>query len=63
MDWKLIIQQLLDAGMTQQTIADACATNQSHISGIYRRRCMCPNWDLGERLRKLHERVMRKRNR
>lgn len=53
MDWTSLIQQLLDSGMTQAEIADACDTGQSHISGLYRGDRKCPNWELGERLRAL----------
>jgi len=34
MDWKNIIHELQESGMTQQEIADACNTGQSHISSL-----------------------------
>ena len=50
MDWTLVIKDLLDSGMTQAQIADACDTGQSHISSIYRGDRKVPNWSLGDRL-------------
>ncbi|MEK7499827.1 MAG: hypothetical protein AAB649_04440 [Patescibacteria group bacterium] len=54
MNWTKIIQDLLDAGLTQAQIADSCATGQSHISGLYRGERKCPNYDLGEKILALH---------
>ena len=54
MNWKTLIQNLLDAGLTQSQIALTCKTGQSHISGLYRGERKCPNHDLGEAIIKLH---------
>lgn len=63
MNWTNLIQDLLDAGMTQAEIAEKCDTGQSHISCLYRGERKCPNYDLGEALVALHKRVMRRANR
>jgi len=54
MNWKNLIKGLLDAGMTQVQIAEACETGQSHISSLYRGDRKQPNWLLGDRLVALH---------
>lgn len=54
MNWKTLIQNLIDHGLTQAQIADRCNTGQSYISDLYRVNRKCPNWHLGESLRKLH---------
>jgi CRP-like cAMP-binding protein len=54
MNWTSIIQDLLDAGMTQAQIADACDTGQSHVSGLLRGDRKQPGWSLGDRLIALH---------
>ena len=50
MDWKIIIQELQELGLTQQQIADACGTGQSHISCLARGARTEPRHSLGERL-------------
>jgi transcriptional regulator with XRE-family HTH domain len=54
MDWKNIIHELQESGMTQQEIADACNTGQSHISSLANGKRHEPRYSLGDRLRKLH---------
>ena len=54
MDWKIIIQELQDSGLTQMQIADACGTGQSHISSLARGARIEPRHSLGERLLRLH---------
>lgn len=54
MDWKKLIGDLLQAGMTQQEIADRCGSKQSTISEIYRGDTADPRYALGEKLKKLH---------
>lgn len=56
MNWNTIIQDLLDAGLTQVSIAQECDTGQSHISALYRGDRKNPNWPLGQRLIDLHAR-------
>ncbi len=55
MDWPKIIQSLLDTGMTQVQLAEACDTGQSHISGLLRGERKQPGWSLGNRLLKLYD--------
>lgn len=54
MDWKTLILELQESGLTQYEIAQACDTGQSHISGLARGARRSPGWELGERIRKLH---------
>ncbi len=54
MNWPNVIQDLLNAGMTQTEIAEACDTGQSHVSGLLRGDRKNPNWPLGQRLLDLH---------
>lgn len=54
MNWKILIQNLIDNGLTQVQIAERCHTGQSHISGLLTGYRKCPNWHLGEMLRNLH---------
>jgi transcriptional regulator with XRE-family HTH domain len=51
MDWKNIIHELQESGMTQQEIADACNTGQSHISSLANGKRHEPRYSLGDRLR------------
>jgi hypothetical protein len=54
MNWPNIISDLMESGMTQAQIADAVDTGQSHISGLRRGDRKIPNWQLGDRLIRLH---------
>lgn len=54
MDWKIIIHELQESGLTQQQIAEACETGQSHVSSLARGERLEPRWSLGERLLRLH---------
>lgn len=54
MDWKTLILDLQGAGLSQGQIALACKTGQSHISSLARGTRRCPNWELGDRLLRLH---------
>jgi hypothetical protein len=54
MDWKTLIQDLMNVGLTQASIAASVDSGQSHISCLYRGDRKTPNWDLGQRLLKLH---------
>jgi transcriptional regulator with XRE-family HTH domain len=61
MDWKQLIADLLEAGMTQQEIADRCGSKQTTISEIARGVTADPRYALGEKLRRLHARKLAKR--
>lgn len=54
MNWKKLIQDLMDAGVTQAVIADKCGTSQGYISGLYRGDRKSPNYELGSKLVALH---------
>lgn len=53
MDWKSLIQALLDGGMTQVQIAAACGVAQSSVSDLYRGKNSGPSYDFGRRLEAL----------
>lgn len=57
MNWKTIIQEIMDSGLSQSEIANKCGTGQSHISGLYLGHRKCPNWVLGDALIRLHKEV------
>jgi transcriptional regulator with XRE-family HTH domain len=59
MDWKALIQELLDVGMTQAGIAERCGVKQNTVSDLYRRESKRPSYEFGIALTKLHA----KRNR
>lgn len=54
MNWPNLISELMASGMTQAQIADAVNTGQSHISGLLLGNRKIPNWQLGDRLLRLH---------
>lgn len=56
MDWKALIQRLLDAGMTQVQIAADCGVAQSSVSDLYRGASKSPSFDFGARLVALDQR-------
>lgn len=57
MNWKTLIQQMLDSGKTQAWIATQCGTGQSHISQLYKGKRKQPNWELGNKLIRLNRKV------
>jgi len=63
MNWKNLIADLMDSGMTQAEIADACLTSQGHISDLYRGARLQPGWALGDRIRNLHRKCRRRMER
>jgi len=52
--WKKIITELMESGLTQAQIAAAVDAVQGHISGLLHGKCKTPNWQLGDRLLRLH---------
>jgi len=62
MNWTNVIQDLIDAGMTQAQIAEKCNTGQSHISSLLSGDRKSPNWILGDSILRLHKskRLIRK---
>lgn len=63
MNWKNLIADLMDSGMTQAEIAEKCLTSQGHVSDLYRGVRVQPGWALGERLRALHRKCRRRMER
>ena len=61
MNWKLIISDLKDCGVTQMQIASLCGSSQGHISELLTGKCKQPNWQLGDALLKLHQQHCRKK--
>lgn len=55
-----LVNQLLDAGLTQQSIAEHIGVRQPTISGIANSQQTEMLWVHGERLRELHKRIKRR---
>lgn len=58
-EWKRLIQELLDAALTQAEIASRCGVKQSTVSDLYRLPERTPNYDFGRALIDLHKRTTR----
>ncbi|RIQ16069.1 helix-turn-helix domain-containing protein [Bordetella avium] len=58
MNWKLIIQELCSEGLTQVQIAQEVGVKQSTIAGILAGAQRDLRWTYGEKLRRLHRRVV-----
>jgi transcriptional regulator with XRE-family HTH domain len=54
MDWKTVIADLQEAGLSQLQIARECEASQPTISELATGKTVNPSWKLGEALRKLH---------
>lgn len=52
-----IIKELIDSGMTQSDIAQACSITQPYVSDLLTGRRNCPNWVIGDALISLHKEV------
>jgi transcriptional regulator with XRE-family HTH domain len=62
MNWKLLIAEIQERGdLTQTEIAEKCGTAQSTISSLIRRDGGEPNFSLGEKLKDLHKRVSKRK--
>lgn len=55
MDWKNMIRELMESGVTQLQMAARLQVSQGTISDLYTGRTATPNWTTGEALRKLHQ--------
>jgi len=60
MDWKSLIQDLLDSGMTQTAIGDQIFLSQSCVNDLLKGRTKDIRWRSGDALMRLHMRVMKK---
>ena len=47
MDWKLLIGELMAAGVTQEQLAERCGAAQSTISDLHRGATRTPSYTLG----------------
>ena len=56
MDWKTLIQKLIDMGMTQQQIAAHCGVSQSSISDLASGNAKKPRFDTGAAIVELAKR-------
>jgi predicted transcriptional regulator len=56
MDWKTLIRDLVNSGMSQAAIAMNIGVTQPTISGIVKGSQKDVRWSIGERLRALHAR-------
>lgn len=60
MNWKLLIKELLDSGMTQVEIANFIGVKQPSIVDILQDRVKSVRWDMGDKILKLHKKIKRK---
>ena len=61
MDWKNLIQDLRDSGLTQNEIADKAGCSQAYISDLSNgKRGKSVSYEIGTRLRDLHKSTVRK---
>lgn len=61
MDWKQLIADLVALGQTYQQIGDACGMSKGHVHDLKTGRHDDVLWARGEKLRKLHARLMRRK--
>ncbi len=52
--WKQMLQQLRDANMTWQMIADRCKVSRGTVHDLWTERTKNPRKDVARRLRRLH---------
>jgi Predicted transcriptional regulator with C-terminal CBS domains len=58
MNWKTIIQDLKDRGLTQEEIASRVGCSQNYVSDLYNgKRGQALSYSLGQRLVTLHKSV------
>ena len=63
MDWKTIIKEIQDCGLTQNQIKAACGCSQSLISAIATGTKGNPSFATGQAMIALHKKVVRKAKR
>jgi predicted transcriptional regulator len=61
MDWKKLIDELSDLGVTQQQIAKACGVSQASVSDLKIGNAQQPRYSFGAALVDLHRKASRKR--
>ena len=60
MDWKRLLEELNEAGLSQAKIAERCSASQAAVSDLLRGATKEPRYGLGSRLLSLHEDVVGK---
>lgn len=60
MDWKRLLEELNEAGLSQAKIAERCSASQAAVSDLLRGATKEPRYGLGSRLLLLHEEVVGK---
>ena len=60
MNWKTLIQDLLNTGRTQAEIAAKIGISQPAIVDLLQSKTKSVRWEVGNELIKLHKKVMRK---
>ena len=60
MNWKTLIQDLLNTGRTQAEIAAKIGVSQPSIVDLLQSKTKSVRWEVGNELIKFHKKVMRK---
>jgi hypothetical protein len=61
-DWQHIIQELRGRDLTLAYIADNCGfASRGHVHNLQKRPDSSVTWEIGDKLLKLHKRVMRRK--
>jgi len=60
MNWKNIIQDLIDNGYSQKAIGETSGLSQASVSDLYVGKTKSTYYEAGVKLIALHKRVMRK---
>lgn len=61
MNWKALIQEILESGMTQAEVAKLIGCGQSYVSDLANgKRGKSMSYEIGARLIQLHKRMKRK---
>lgn len=61
--WTRIIQEIIDAGWTERAIAKEAGVEQPTINRLKKGIRKSTSYETGEKLKKLHDRVMAKQKR
>lgn len=63
MDWKQLLKELDEAGMTQTQIAETCGTSQATVSDLARGVTKNPSFSIGAAVVELHKRAFMRQRR
>jgi transcriptional regulator with XRE-family HTH domain len=61
MQWRQLIADLIEAGITQEQIAERCAVSQPTVSDLARGATKAPRFDFGTKLVELHRKTCRRK--